>query len=75
MIDQRVSEGERIKFFNKPALTTTLPAQLSLKFNIDIVPVFIERSHKDHFNIKFLEKIDPKNFNDKFELSEKLNQV
>ena len=75
MIDQRVSEGERIKFFNKPALTTTLPAQLSLKFNIDIVPVFIERSHKDHFNIKFLEKIDPKNFNDKFKLSEKLNQV
>ena len=75
MIDQRVSEGERIKFFNKPALTTTLPAQLSLKFNIDIVPVFIERSHKDHFNIKFLEKIDPKNFNNKFKLSEKLNQV
>ena len=30
MIDQRVSEGEKVDFFNKPALTTTLPAQLSL---------------------------------------------
>ena len=28
MIDQRVSEGEYIDFLGKPALTTTLPAQL-----------------------------------------------
>ena len=27
MIDQRVSEGEKINFFGKPALNTTLPAQ------------------------------------------------
>ena len=27
MIDQRVSEGEKINFFGKSALTTTLPAQ------------------------------------------------
>ena len=31
MIDQRVSEGEKINFFGKKALTTTLPAQLSNK--------------------------------------------
>ena len=43
MIDQRVSEGVAINLFGKPALTTTLPAQLSIKFNIDIVPVYIER--------------------------------
>ena len=30
MVDQRVSEGERINFFGQPALTTTLPAQLAL---------------------------------------------
>ena len=34
MIDQRVSEGEKINFFDEPALTTTLPAQLSIKFNL-----------------------------------------
>ena len=43
MIDQRVSEGEMIKFFNKEALTTTLPAQLANKFNINILPVYLER--------------------------------
>ena len=43
MIDQRVSEGEKIKFFNQDALTTTLPAQLALKYNLDVVPIFIER--------------------------------
>ena len=31
MIDQRVSEGEKINFFNYPAYTTTIPAQLEKK--------------------------------------------
>ena len=43
MIDQRVSEGEKIKFFKEEAFTTTLPGQLALKYNMDIVPVFIKR--------------------------------
>ena len=43
MVDQRVSEGEKINFFNQKALTTTLPGQLVLKFNLDIVPIFIEK--------------------------------
>jgi len=34
MIDQRVSEGEKIYFFNYPALTTTLPAQLAIKYKL-----------------------------------------
>ena len=42
MIDQRVSEGENVPLFGKPALTTTLPAQLSLKFNLTIIPVLIK---------------------------------
>ena len=32
MIDQRVSEGIESKFFNKKAFTTTIPAQLHLKY-------------------------------------------
>ena len=43
MIDQRVSEGILSNFFNEKALTTTIPAQLVKKFNIPIVPVYIER--------------------------------
>ena len=29
MVDQRVSEGKKLPFFEEPALTTTLPAQLA----------------------------------------------
>ena len=44
MIDQRVSEGEKIDFFGKPALTTTLPAQTyHSKYDLGIIPVYIER--------------------------------
>ena len=75
MIDQRVAEGEKINFFNKSALTTTLPAQLSIKFGLDIVPVFIERDKKNQFIIEFQDRIDPKNYNDKIELTKKLNDT
>ena len=43
MIDQRVSEGIQSKFFNEKALTTTIPAQLVKKFNIPVIPIYIER--------------------------------
>ena len=75
MIDQRVSEGEKINFFDKPALTTTLPAQLSIKFNIDIIPVYLERDKNHNFNIEFQERIRSKNFKNKLDLSRELNVV
>tara|TARA_B100001059_G_C17810091_1_gene571730 strand:+ start:1282 stop:2136 length:855 start_codon:yes stop_codon:yes gene_type:complete len=75
MIDQRVSEGEKINFFGKPALTTTLPAQLSIKYNLGILPVFIERKNNDRFEVQFQAEINPKNFENKIELSKKLNEV
>ncbi len=75
MIDQRVSEGESVDFFNKQALTTTLPAQLAIKFKIPVVPVYIERNVQNNFKIEFLDEIRPSNFKNKFELTEKLNQV
>jgi len=51
MIDQRVSEGILSNFFNHEALTTTIPAQLVKKFNIPIVPVYIERIGDMNFKI------------------------
>jgi len=74
MIDQRVSEGAKINLFNKSALTTTLPAQLSIKFDLDIVPVFIERTEDDNFIIEFFEPINNKKFKDKISLSQALNK-
>ncbi len=75
MIDQRVSEGDRINFFGKPALTTTLPAQLAVKYNLKIIPVYIERIKNDKFRIEFLNKIDPNHFDNKLELTKELNRI
>ncbi len=51
MIDQRVSEGISSNFFGEKALTTTIPAELVKKFNIEIVPIFIERIEGINFEI------------------------
>ena len=75
MIDQRVSEGERVDFFGKPALTTTLPAQLSLKFDLPIVPVFIQRDKNNKFLIKFYNEIKFERIKNKFEITKKLNLI
>ena len=57
MIDQRVSQGIKSKFFNDKAFTTTIPAQLVKKFNLPVVPVFIERHESIKFKIKFFKPI------------------
>ena len=51
MVDQRVSEGPRIPFFNKPAHTTTIPAQLALKYNCKLVPISLERKEGPSFEM------------------------
>ena len=57
MIDQRVSEGILSDFFNEKALTTTIPAQLVKKFNIPVVPVYIERTGGLKFKISINEPV------------------
>ena len=51
MIDQRVSEGKLIELFNRPAKTTTIPAQLSKKYGCKIVPIYIERVQNINFKL------------------------
>ena len=51
MIDQRVSEGILSNFFQHKAFTTTIPGQLIKKFNIPVVPVYIERIKDINFKI------------------------
>jgi len=75
MIDQRLGEGDRVEFFREKAHTTSLPAQLSLKHNLDVVPIFIEREHKDYFKMKIYKPINTSNFKNKNELTQKLNQI
>ena len=51
MVDQRVSEGPRTLFFNKPAHTTTIPAQLALKYDCKLVPISLERKDGPNFEM------------------------
>ena len=75
MIDQRVSEGEKISFFNIPAYTTTLPAQLAIKYNLKIIPVYIKREQNNNFIIEFKNEINHKNFTNKLDLTKELNLI
>ena len=58
MIDQRVSEGIMCDFFGQQARTTTIPAQFVKKFNVKIVPVYIERFDNNKFKLIFNEFIE-----------------
>ena len=79
MIDQRVSEGKKLPFFDHMALTTTMPAQMALKFNLDIVPIYIARKDDDNFEIEIYEPIkiekNEDNEKNKLNISIKLNKI
>jgi KDO2-lipid IV(A) lauroyltransferase len=51
MIDQRVREGSKVKFFGDLATTTTIPAQLIKKYKCELVPIYIERKEKYYFKM------------------------
>ena len=51
MVDQRVGEGPREIFFNKPAHTTTVPAQIALKYDCKLVPISLKRKEGVRFEM------------------------
>ena len=57
MVDQRVGESERYPFFDIPAHTTTIPAQLALKYDLDIVPIFLKREEGNFFKMEIQQPI------------------
>tara|TARA_B100001029_G_C15062353_1_gene459660 strand:+ start:1131 stop:1991 length:861 start_codon:yes stop_codon:yes gene_type:complete len=75
MIDQRVSEGISVNFFNRPAKTTTIPAQLVKKYRCKVVPVYIERINKHHFKLSFQNPISFEKNNTIEEITKKLNNT
>ena len=75
MIDQRVSEGIKSKFFNENAFTTTIPAQLVKKFNLPVVPIFIDRFDSTKFKISIQKPINFTNDNSIEDITHKLNNV
>ena len=79
MVDQRVSEGPRAPFFNKPAHTTTIPAQLALKYNCKLVPISLERKEGSNFEMTIHEPYKIQKTGDEIEdtknITLKINQI
>ena len=57
MVDQRVGESERYPFFGVPAHTTTIPAQLALKYDLEIIPIYLERRENNFFKMEIQQPI------------------
>ena len=79
MVDQRVSEGPRTLFFNKAAHTTTIPAQLTLKYNCKLVPISLERKEGPNFEMTVHEPYEIQKTNNNEEdaknITLKINQI
>ena len=75
MIDQRVSEGILSDFFNQKALTTTIPAQLVKKYDIPVIPIYIERSKDINFEITINEPIYFSKNTTIQDITDKLNKI
>tara|TARA_B100000035_G_scaffold1351_1_gene1109 strand:+ start:4948 stop:5826 length:879 start_codon:yes stop_codon:yes gene_type:complete len=75
MIDQRVSQGIKSNFFGEKAFTTTIPAQLIKKFEIPVVPIFIERYENIKFKIKVFEPINFSKEDSILNITDRLNEI
>ena len=75
MIDQRVSEGIKSDLFGKEALTTTIPAQFIKKFNVIVVPIYIERTDNDDFKLNIYENIQFSKEDSIASITLKLNKI
>ncbi len=75
MIDQRVSQGIKSNFFNTKAYTTTIPAQLVKKFEIPVVPIFIERYENIKFKITIHKPINFSKKNSVEDITDQLNII
>ena len=77
MVDQRLSEGARVPFFNELASTTSLPAQLAIKFKCDIIPIYISRKDGDRFKMEIMKpiKISLDKKNEKEEITKQINEL
>jgi len=79
MVDQRVGEGPRELFFNEPAHTTTIPAQIALKYDCKLVPISLERIENIQFEMTIHEPYIIKKTSNEVEdtrnITIKINQI
>ena len=77
MVDQRLSEGEKVNFFNQPAYTTTIPAQMKKRFKCKIIPIYLDRINGVNFEMTVHKPIEFENLNEKetTNITVKINKI
>jgi Kdo2-lipid IVA lauroyltransferase/acyltransferase len=64
LIDQKMNEGIAVPFFGRPAMTAPAIAELSLRYDLAIVPARIMRTHGAHFEATIFPPIHPEKTGD-----------
>ena len=72
LVDQKYSSGEDLDFLGHDAKTTTAPAEMALRYNLPLVPVFATRQ-PDGQNIK-LEYETPIDHSDAITMTNQINE-
>ena len=75
LVDQSVTQGIKVNFFNKKAFTTVMPAQLVLKFNYQIVPISIVRNNNHNFTMNIWSPIKLKKKENEYTITQKINNI
>lgn len=64
LADNRLSNGEKVPFFNIDTYTNTVPAQLALRYLCDLVPMHVTREPNHGYTIHIGAPIKPSNPDD-----------
>ena len=77
MVDQRLSEGEKINFFSQPAYTTTIPAQMKTRFKCKIIPIYLDRINEVNFEMTVHKPIEFEDLDEKetINITLKINKI
>jgi KDO2-lipid IV(A) lauroyltransferase len=51
LTDQRLGSGEAVNFFGQPAMTTPSAAELAIKYNMALIPIFTVRKSIGNYEI------------------------
>ena len=75
MIDQKMTDGVNVKFFNKNAMTTALPANIALKYNIPIISTYIVKVGEVKYKATFCKPLEINTSDTKHTIMRKINQT
>lgn len=75
MVDQKIGDGISIPFFDKPAMTTALPANIALKYKIPIIATNIIKTGDSKYTANFYEPLKIYDDDTKHTITKRINLI